>query len=207
MVFDTILSKSFVNHIELVDSVRNELSPQIKKAGLLIGKAILNENKILLIGNGGSAADAQHIAAEFTGRFVAERNPLPAVALTTNSSAITAISNDYGYNQVFSRQIMAIGNKGDVLIAISTSGNSPNIIEAVYTANSKGLTSICLAGKDGGSLKENCEVSIVVPSKITARIQEMHILIGHIFCEYVDSIYIGVYDSSKGTMAKKTFQR
>ncbi len=197
MIFDSILSTSFINHLELVDSVRNQLSPLIKKAGILVGEAFLRGGKVILIGNGGSAADAQHIAAEFTGRFVTERTPLPAIALTTNSSAITAIANDYGYDQVFSRQIRAIGNKGDILIAISTSGNSPNIINAVYSANSQGLTSICLTGKNGGDLKNICGISIVVPSEVTARIQEMHILIGHIFCEYIDSLYLNSYDSLK----------
>ncbi|WP_134091622.1 D-sedoheptulose 7-phosphate isomerase [Olivibacter sp. XZL3] len=189
MSTNTIIANAFLAHEELLAKVQKELSQQIEDACLLIGKALKNGNKVLLIGNGGSAADAQHIAAEFTGRFVKERIPLPAIALTTDTSALTAISNDYGYDTVFARQITALGNKGDVLIAISTSGNSASIIEAVHAAKKKEIVCIGLSGKDGGILKDVCETCLVIPSTVTARIQEMHILIGHLFCEFVDTLY------------------
>lgn len=189
MSTQTIIAHAFADHLQLAAIVQKELSPIIEKASLLIGKAIKNGNKILLVGNGGSAADAQHIAAEFTGRFVKERIALPAIALTTDTSALTAIGNDYGYEMVFARQVAALGNEGDILIAISTSGNSTSIIQAVHEAKKQGLQCIGLTGKDGGTLKDYSDLSIIIPSQVTARIQEMHILIGHLFCEYVDSLY------------------
>lgn len=143
--------------------------------------------KLLFCGNGGSAADSQHIAAEFTGRFLEDREPIAAIALTTDTSAITCISNDYSYNQVFSRQLKALAKPGDVLIAISTSGNSENLISAVHTANTLGVTTVGWLGKSGGSLRETCELSIVVDSDSTARIQEAHIFIGHVFCGMVEA--------------------
>ena len=147
---------------------------------------ISDGGKILLCGNGGSASDCQHIAAELTGRFLKERRPLPAIALTTDTSALTAIANDYGYSEVFSRQLEALANTGDTLIAISTSGNSENVIGAVNLAKSKALRVIGLLGRDGGRLKELCDISIVVPSDSTPRIQEAHILIGHTICEGIE---------------------
>lgn len=148
--------------------------------------AIAKGNKILLAGNGGSAADAQHIAAEFVGRFVTHRRSLPAIALTVDTSALTAISNDYGFENVYARQLEGLGTEGDVFIGISTSGNSPNIIKAVEMAKEKSLKTIILSGKDGGILRGMADIEIIVPSQVTARIQEMHILIGHILCEYID---------------------
>jgi D-sedoheptulose 7-phosphate isomerase len=148
---------------------------------------ISDGGKILLCGNGGSASDCQHIAAELTGRFLKERRPLPAIALTTDTSALTAIANDYGYAQVFSRQLEALANKGDTLIAISTSGNSENVIGAVNLAKTQALRVIGLLGRDGGRLKELCDISIVVPSDSTPRIQEAHILIGHTICEGIET--------------------
>jgi len=175
-------------HIK-VSNTMMELVPIIKMVGEACLNSIQNDNKIILAGNGGSAADSQHIAAEFTGRFVKERQSLPAIALTTDTSALTAISNDYGYDYVFSRQLSGIANRGDVFIGISTSGNSKNILEAVKIAKSKGVTTIGLLGKSGGMLKGLVDYSIVIPSDVTARIQEMHILIGHLICEYVDKEY------------------
>ncbi len=154
--------------------------------------------KILLFGNGGSAADAQHIAAEFVGRFIRERIPLPAIALTTDTSILTAIANDYGFEQVFARQVEALGKPGDVAIAISTSGNSPNVLEGVRAANAQGLTSVGLAGGDGGRLAGIVDVSIVVPSTNTARIQECHITIGHLFCEIVERLLFA--ESARGNV-------
>lgn len=184
-----IITHSIDAHLGLAQTLRQQLVPIIAKACTSIGNGLKNGSKILLVGNGGSAADAQHIAAEFTGRFVKERLPLPAIALTTDTSALTAIGNDYGYDQVFARQVAALGNKGDILIAISTSGNSPSILNAASAARQKGMMTIGLTGKDGGLLGPACDIHINVPHQTTARIQEMHILIGHLFCEYVDSIY------------------
>jgi D-sedoheptulose 7-phosphate isomerase len=163
---------------------------EIKLIAGVIKSQLFGNGKILLIGNGGSAADAQHIAAEFIGRFKEEKSPLPAIALTTDSSIISAIGNDYGFENIFAKQVEALGNLGDILIAISTSGNSPNIIKAVNIARQRGLISICLTGKNGGILKEISDYSLVIPSNDTARIQEMHILLGHIFCEYIDSVLV-----------------
>lgn len=186
---EVIIQEAFERHLEVLKLTQERLTPLIKEAGIYIGNALKNGHKVLLAGNGGSAADAQHLAAEFTGRFVKERTPLPAIALTTDTSALTAIGNDYGYEQVFSRQVTALGNAGDILIAISTSGNSASILAAIAAAKTKGIICIGLTGRDGGELKNQCTISLVVPSQVTARIQEMHILIGHLFCEYVDAIY------------------
>ena len=133
-----------------------------------------------------SASDSQHLASELTGRFVADRVPLAALSLTTDTSALTSIANDYSFNNVFSRQLKALGNKGDCLIALSTSGNSANIIEAVKVALECDIFTICLLGKKGGNLKDLCDLPIIIPSDTTARIQEAHIFIGHIICEGIE---------------------
>jgi D-sedoheptulose 7-phosphate isomerase len=143
-------------------------------------------NKVLLYGNGGSAADAQHIAAEWVGRFMRDRKPLPAIALTTDTSILTAIGNDYGYDQVFVRQVRALGRKGDVAIAISTSGNSTNVLTATEAAREIGITTVGLTGRDGGTLGTLVQYHLNVPHQLSARIQEIHIMIGHILCELVD---------------------
>ena len=163
------------------------LENDIRAACELCTATILRGGKILLAGNGGSASDAQHIAAEFVGRFVKNRRSYAAIALTTDTSALTAIANDYGFERVFARQIEGLGAENDVFIGISTTGNSPNIVRAVETAREKGLKIIVFSGRNGGILKGAADVELVVPSEITARIQEMHILIGHIICEYVDA--------------------
>jgi D-sedoheptulose 7-phosphate isomerase len=148
--------------------------------------ALRDGHKVLLFGNGGSAADAQHIAAEFVGRFIPDRIPLPALSLSTDTSALTALGNDYGYNAVFSRQIQALGNAGDIAIGISTSGNSPNVLEALDGARAKGLTTIGFTGQDGGKMKGRTDVLFCVPSRMTPRIQETHITLGHVLCELID---------------------
>ena len=145
-------------------------------------KAITNGNKIMFFGNGGSAADAQHLATELSVRFINDRAPIAGLALTTDTSALTATGNDYGYDYIFSRQIEALGNKGDIIIAISTSGNSPNIIKAIEMAKEKNITVIGFSGKDGGKMRNICDHILIVPSQTTARIQEMHILLGHMLC-------------------------
>ena len=143
-------------------------------------------NKVLLFGNGGSAADAQHIAAEFVNRFLIERPPLPAIALTTDTSILTSISNDYGYADSFAKQVKALGKEGDVAIGISTSGKAANVIKAIKVAKEMGLKTVSLAGGDGGDLAKLSDIALVVDSSSTPRIQEVHITIGHVLCEMVD---------------------
>jgi D-sedoheptulose 7-phosphate isomerase len=151
-----------------------------------MAQALREGRKILLFGNGGSAADAQHIAAEFVGRFIPDRIPLPALSLATDSSALTSLANDYGYNAVFSRQVQALGNTGDIAIGISTSGNSPNVLEAMDVARTKGLLTIGFTGESGGKMNGRTDVLFRVPSGMTPRIQETHITLGHVLCELID---------------------
>ena len=161
----------------------------IARAAALVRDAVLAGQKLLLCGNGGSAADAQHIAAELVGRYVLDRRPLAAIALTTDTSALTAIANDYGYEHVFARQIEALGAPGDVLIAITTSGTSKNVIAAVAAARARGMTVIGLTGGHGAAFAAACDAGIAVPSTVTARIQECHITIGHLLCEVIDEAF------------------
>ena len=184
-----LIEKEIQDHIDLAYYLKDVLPSLIIEASIHIVNAINNGNKVILFGNGGSASDAQHIAAEFTGRFVKERKGLPAIALTTDTSALTAIGNDYGFNQIFSRQVEAIAKSGDVVIGISTSGNSDNVYTAIETANILGCYSITLTGKDGGRIKSLSKLNININSPITARIQEMHILAGHLICSVVDTAY------------------
>ena len=146
----------------------------------------LKKGRIYICGNGGSAADSQHLAAEFVGRFQKERAGLPAIALTVDTSILTAVGNDYGYDKVFVRQVQALARPGDVLVGISTSGNSANVVEAVELAKSMGVFCVGMTAEGGGKMKLLCDECIAVPAKVTARAQEMHILIGHILCELVD---------------------
>lgn len=180
----------FKHHIDLAATVQQTLGHASLQAVELLVTALAGGNKILLCGNGGSAADAQHIAAELTGRYeVKNRRALPAIALTTDSSALTAISNDLGYDGVFARQVQALGRADDVLIGISTSGQSPNVIAAVAEAQQQGLKTIGLLGRDGGALAPLVDLPIVVPSNHTPHIQEMHITIGHFLCSVVDDVF------------------
>jgi len=158
----------------------------IQKAADIIYNAITNRAKLLLFGNGGSAADAQHIAAEFVNRFRVEREPLPAIALSTDTSIITSIGNDYSFDEVFSKQIVALGNMGDIALGITTSGNSPNILNAFKIARDKGLFTIGLLGKDGGKARTMVDLAIIINHTDTPRIQEAHITIGHIICSVID---------------------
>jgi D-sedoheptulose 7-phosphate isomerase len=162
-----------------------------------IANALKNGNKLMLCGNGGSAADSQHIAAEFTGRFIKDRPPLAAMALSTDSSALTCIANDYSFDEIFSRQVQGLGRAGDCLLAISTSGNSKNVIRAVEMARTLGIYTIGLLGRDGGRLKSLCDLSIVVESPTTARIQEAHIFIGHTICGAVEQA-LGLVPQDEG---------
>jgi D-sedoheptulose 7-phosphate isomerase len=158
----------------------------IARVAQTICTALENGNKVLLFGNGGSAADSQHIAAEWVGRFQRERRPLPAIALTTNTSILTAVGNDYDYERVFARQILALGQKGDIAIGISTSGNSPNVLLATDAAREAGMITVGLTGDNGGKLGPKVDYHLNVPHKSPARVQEIHIMVGHILCGLSD---------------------
>jgi D-sedoheptulose 7-phosphate isomerase len=179
-----ILNDSF-NNLQKVISDKG-LILEIETITTKIIKAFKDGNKLLLCGNGGSASDAQHIAAELSGRFIKERKPLYAEALHVNSSYMPAVSNDYGFESTYSRMLEAIGKKGDVLIALSTSGNSENVINAVKMANSLGMLSVGMSGAMGGKIRALCQHNIIIPSSNTARVQEAHILVGHIFCQIIE---------------------
>jgi len=164
-----------------------ENAPALEAAIDLVAEALAGGRKLLLFGNGGSAADAQHLAAEFVGRLLRERRPLPAIALTTDTSALTAIANDYGYDEVFARQVRALGAPGDVALAISTSGRSPSVLRAVAACRERSIKTIGLTGGDGGQLASDVDLCLrVSASRLSSRIQETHILIGHVICELVD---------------------
>ena len=184
-----MITEELQDHRDVITKVLDLLVPDIETACKVICDVIMAGNKVFLAGNGGSAADAQHIAAELTGRFVKERKPLPGISLTTDTSAITAIANDYGYDQVVSRQLEALATSGDLFIGISTSGNSTGIIKAFDVARTLNCKTLGLSGRDGGKMNNSCDLNIIVPSNITARIQEMHILIGHILCKAVDNLF------------------
>ncbi|MCX7021032.1 MAG: D-sedoheptulose 7-phosphate isomerase [bacterium] len=166
--------------------IADELAGPVTRAADIIIGALRAGGKILLCGNGGSAADAQHFAAELVGRFETERRPLPAVALSTDSSSLTAIGNDYGFEEVFARQVRALGREGDVLVAISTSGGSPNVLAAVAAAREKKMRVVALAGRDGGKLAPEADAAVVVRAQRTCRIQEGHITCIHVICRLVD---------------------
>src|SRR5713101_2511820 len=172
-------------HLEVAKALRG-LSWHVSEAVDIIGSSLAAGGQLLIAGNGGSAADAQHIAAELTGRFQRERKPLPAIALHANSSALTAIGNDYGYEHVFARELSAHARAGDVFLAISTSGNSRNILRAIEAARNSKAVVIGLTGESGGQMRAACDLCLCVPSKSTARIQEMHITIGHAICELLE---------------------
>ena len=176
-------------HRATLQQVLETLPPRIAEAAEMIVRTLNEGGKVLLCGNGGSAADAQHIAAELTGRFKKERRALPAVALTTDTSALTAIGNDYGYERVFERQVEALARKGDLLIGISTSGNSENVLLALEAARRLECMTLGLSGRNGGRMNEHCDLNLIVPSDDTARIQEMHIMIGHLLCQQVDETF------------------
>ncbi len=177
-------------HKETIDKTIEVIIPQIEEAIKIVIETLKQGNKVLLCGNGGSASDAQHIAAELSGRYKRERKALAGIALNTDTSAMTAISNDYGYDRVFDRQVEALAREGDLLIGISTSGNSLNVMSAFAMAKLLGCRTIGLSGKEGGEMNRICHLNLVVPSDDTPRIQEMHILIGHIICQAVDDAYL-----------------
>lgn len=184
---DPIIEQRIQEHLEVLQKLRaSDLPAKLEQAAGLVEKALAGGHKVLFCGNGGSAADSQHLAAEFVGRFQIERRGLPAIALTVDTSILTAVANDYGYEAVFARQVQALGRPGDILVGLSTSGNSPNVLAAVGEARKKGIACIGMTAAGGGKMAEICDICLAVPAKVTARAQEMHILMGHILCEMVD---------------------
>ena len=185
---ERIIKKALMEGLRVKeDFIKRNTSSLIHLAEHL-SKAFTNNKKLLICGNGGSAADAQHLAAEFVNRFQLERKPLPALALTTDTSIITSVANDYSYEEVFSKQINALGVQGDILLAISTSGRSENVLSAIRTAKKKGLYTVGFIGGDGGEMRRLVDLALVVKSDQTPRVQETHILAGHLICELVDYI-------------------
>jgi D-sedoheptulose 7-phosphate isomerase len=182
---NSLFQKNLSEQITLLQGL-DRLDSVVGKAASLASQSLQTGGKLMLCGNGGSAADCQHLAAELTGRFIKDRRPLAAIALSTDTSAITCISNDYSFDEVFARQVQGLGRTGDVLLAISTSGNSRNVIRAVEEALAANISVIGLLGREGGALNKLCDVAIVVPSQVTARIQESHILIGHTLCGMIE---------------------
>lgn len=187
-----------VSHLPAIEAMWEEhlgvaaalraLATDVDRVVAMVARSMAGGGVLLVCGNGGSAADAQHIAAELTGRFFRDRRALPAMALHGNTSSLTAIGNDYGYDEVFAREVEAHGRKGDVLLAISTSGDSRNVVRAIETARDKGMTVIGLTGEHGGKMRDLCDACLCVPSRSTPRIQECHILIGHTICELLERI-------------------
>ena len=182
-----IIGQRLADHLEVLQKLMDsDLPEKLETCAKYIEKALAEGHKVLFCGNGGSAADSQHLAAEFVGRFQKERKGLPAIALTVDTSILTAVANDYGYDTVFARQVQALGEPGDVLVGISTSGNSKNVLLAIEEAKAKGITCIGMTAEGGGKMASACDTCLAVPAKVTARAQEMHILMGHILCELVD---------------------
>lgn len=189
-----MIQTQILDSIKTKELVLKESIETIETMGLALSKVLKSGNKILFCGNGGSSCDAAHIAAELVVRYKSgnDRRAIPAMSLGTDHAILTACSNDYGYEDIFSRQVEAFGQKGDVLIGITTSGNSPNVIKAISQAKSQGLITMSMLGGDGGKIKSICDFEIIVPSKVTARIQECHILIGHIFCSIIEKELFGL---------------
>jgi D-sedoheptulose 7-phosphate isomerase len=194
MEYTDRITDIFSSHLEITQASMEQLAPTIVEAASSITEALLSDRKILTCGNGGSAGDAQHFSSEMLNRFERERPGLPAMALTTDSSTLTSIANDYSYKDIFSKQISALGQQGDVLIAFSTSGGSPNILRAVKAAHSRQMTCIALTGKGGGELMQMMEgddICLCVPASSTARIQEVHLIIIHCLCDLIDNQILG----------------
>ena len=186
----SIIEFEFNEHLKTAQATMESISDSLETAANLCIDSLKNGGKILIFGNGGSAADAQHIAAELVGRYKTERIGLPAMALTTDTSALTAIGNDYGYDRIFNRQVEALANKGDVIIGISTGGSSGNVISGLKLAKDLGCKTVGFSGRGGGDMNTLCDINLVVPAEDTARIQEMHIVIGHTICHLIDQAFI-----------------
>jgi D-sedoheptulose 7-phosphate isomerase len=183
---ENIIQKRFKECGEVRARFLKENLPKFLETINLISQAFERGNKLFLFGNGGSAADAQHIAAEFVNRYIIDRPPLPAIALTTDTSILTSVSNDSAFQEIFAKQVKALGKEGDVAIGLSTSGNSSNVIKAFEVAREMGIKTVALAGNDGGMLARIADIAMIVPSSSTPRIQETHILVAHILCEMVE---------------------
>lgn len=191
----TMILKQLQEHRTMMERIEQELSSDIARLATRLIETFTIGNKLLIMGNGGSAADAQHFAGEIVSRFRIERPGLPAIALSTDSSIVTAIGNDYGFERIFSRQVEALASPGDAVIGISTSGNSGNVQKALETARAAGCTTIGLLGRDGGSIKDLCDISLIMPSNDTPRIQEGHITVIHILCDLIEQ---GMFGSLAG---------
>jgi D-sedoheptulose 7-phosphate isomerase len=190
-IFSTIFREAFDEHMNALNEVREE-SPRLEPIAAAMMETILHGGKILWCGNGGSAADSQHMAAELVGRFRKERAAIPSIALNTNTSILSAVGNDYGFEFIFSRQVEALGKPGDLLIGISTSGNSPNVIHAIKAAREKKMTTAALTGAGGGEMGRIAHHLFAVPCRNTARIQEMHIMVGHILCDWIELQWVNM---------------
>ena len=184
---NTLIRQRIEEHIAVANLLLEETAV-VEKALAITAETVQTGRTVFFCGNGGSAADAQHLAAEFVGRFVRERDGLPAVALTTDTSILTAVGNDYGFDTVFARQVKALARPGDLVIGLSTSGNSANVLAAFAAAKEAGAKTIAFTGRSGGRMKDTADCTIAVPADVTARIQEMHIMIGHILCEWIDEV-------------------
>ena len=185
-IYLELVEQAFNDHIDVLKETHMAVAQNIEISADIIAKSLASGGTIFWCGNGGSAADSQHIAAEFVGRFKKDRKPLKSIALTTDTSVLTCVANDYSYEEIFSRQLNALGRNGDVLVAITTSGKSENIKQALIQAQNMEIKTIGLLGKKGGECKNYTDISLIVPSDVTARIQEAHILIEHLLCELVE---------------------
>lgn len=194
----TILDDAVAEHLAVIDSLRGQKST-LEHIATEMTRTVLAGNKIIWCGNGGSAADAQHLAAELVGRFRRERRGLPSIALTTDTSILTAVGNDYGFEQVFSRQVEALCREGDAVVGITTSGNSKNVCAALRTARDLGAFTVAFTGEGGGVAAEISDVALLVPSKDTARIQEAHILCGHILCDWIEECFCQSHAVAEGS--------
>ena len=188
-MMQSIIKKEFDRHLKTTKITIESIAVPVENAAKLCIESLTNGGKILIFGNGGSAADAQHLASELVGRYKVDRKGLPAIALTTDTSSITSISNDFGYLQVFERQVEALANEGDIVIGISTGGTSINVINAIKAAKKLGCKAIGFTGRGGGKFNTLCDINIVIPEEDTPRIQEMHILIGHTICHLIDQAF------------------
>ncbi len=192
------ITQHFLDSIAVKERSAGELPLSIQNAGAIMVESLLNGQKILCCGNGGSAGDAQHFSAELLNRFERERPGMPAIALTTDSSTITAIANDYDYDEIFAKQVLALGQQGDVLLAISTSGNSGNVVQAIRAAHERDMIVVALTGRDGGRMTANLgarDIEVRVPSERTARIQEVHLVVIHCLCDFIDTAIFGGEDA------------